>query len=160
MSVYDNVTKQFNKAADLMNQIQSRPGTPYDPLRVREDLKRLARRAREAEVRRERTENGPRLIFVLRENPTLAEISFVGNSAIKTERLEKLTRLRPGDVLTRDAVGKARDAVLREYRTQGHPRTQVRADLARTADGREILQILINEGRKLKVEDLVVHALV
>jgi outer membrane protein insertion porin family len=145
------------KAEDLMGQIQSRPGTPYDPRRVREDLKRLAKLARDAEVRRERTGDGPRLIFILRENPTLGGVQFVGNSAIKTERLEKIARLRPGDVLTRDAVGKARDAVLREYRVQGFPRTQVRADLARTADGKEFLQVSINEGRRLKIEDLVIH---
>lgn len=145
------------KAEELMARIESREGTEFDTRKVRSDLKRLAEQAMEAGYAVSRADGGLRLTFILRENPVLDAIRFVGNSRIKTRDLEKLVRVRPGDVITRGAVSTAREAVQREYRTLGYMRTEVRADLVRGPDGGEVLQVFVNEGRKVKTKDLSIQ---
>jgi len=145
------------KAEDLLANIESRPGTKYDKEKLAADLKCLGKSAMDIEARREQTDGGVRLIFIVRENPTLAEVHFVGNSQIKSPDLAKVVRIRPGNVLTRDAVATAREGVLKEYRDRGYMRTQVTANLARTEKGGAVLQVLINEGKKMRVDDLVIH---
>ncbi len=147
------------KAEDLKEKIQSKVGKPYDREKVREDLKRLGALAWEwPTVSSEKVEGGVRLIFSLKENPVLDEIKIVGNTKVETKELEKLVRVEPGHVLTQDLVTKARESVQKEYRDLGYVRTQVEASLAQKPGSEgKVLQILISEGEKKRVDDVIIE---
>ena len=144
------------KAQDLLGQIASKPGSTYDTEQIAADLKNLARKAMFAEVRREAIKGGLRLVFIITENPTLADVKFVGNSQIKSTELAKVARIKAGEVITRETVGTARDGVLTEYHDRGFMRTQVAANIVKNEKGEAVLQVLIDEGKKMKVEDLLI----
>jgi len=146
---------------DLLRQMESRPGTRLDVVRLREDLKRISERVRSAEVRREGIPGGVRLVFVVEENPTLSDIRFIGNSELKTDHLRKVVRARPGDVISRQTLRESRDGVQKEYRQLGYSRAAVQADLVPVSpeeveSDRVILQIQIDEGPQIKVDDLLI----
>ncbi|HNY26432.1 MAG TPA: outer membrane protein assembly factor [Candidatus Sumerlaeota bacterium] len=147
------------KVEDLKEKIQSKVGKPYDREKVREDLKRLGARAWEwPTVRSEKVDGGVRLIFVLKENPVLDSIEIVGNTKIETKELVKLVRVEPGQVLTQDLVTKARESVQKEYRDNSYVQTKVEANLAQKPGSEgKVLQILISEGEKKRVDDVVIE---
>ncbi len=142
-------------------KIQTQPGMLLDRERLREDLKRLAPIAWNwPEVRSEEIQGGVRLIFILKENPTLDSIHIIGNVRIPGEQLRKAIRVKPGDILTRNAVEKARATVAAEYRGRGYLRADIQAELVvsgTTDKPAHVLQILVDEGRKVRVDDLIIE---
>lgn len=150
------------KPEDLLKRITSKEGTTYDRERLRDDLKRLAPLAWNwPQVSKRDVEGGIRLTFILRENPKLSSVEFVGNSQVETETLRKVIRMEPGDVLTRDVLEQVSQLVREEYRARGYLRTQVRAVLAQEYVGDEkkkgrALQVFVNEGQRKQVKDVEV----
>lgn len=145
------------KPDELTGKIQTRVGEPFASRQASADLKRLARMGMVGEVRTAERADGLAVIFSLRENATLGAVRFVGNSSISTSDLEKLIRIRPDDLVTQESVRTAREAVLKEYRRRGYMRVEVRADLAKGGEDGDVLQIFINEGRKIRVEDVEIQ---
>jgi outer membrane protein insertion porin family len=148
------------KSEDLSRLVESKPGTQLDRIRVREDLKRLAKYALDAEVRQEAAQDGVVLIFKLRENPVLKEVRFVGNSKVTTKHLQSVLRVQVGKTVSREELRKSREAVEKEYRFLGFMRAKIQADLVAPAAGavadEAVLQIQIEEGEKIRVEDVVI----
>ncbi len=154
------------KPEQLLQIIESKPGTEFDRMRLRNDLKNLAQRALRVDVRQELTADGLRLIFVLRENPVIADVRFIGNDQIKTSTLEKILRVGEGDVLSREDILETEKVVRREYRILGYMKAHVEVSIipAKPADPegpvrmdaaeRVILQVFIREGEKVKIDDL------
>jgi outer membrane protein insertion porin family len=140
--------------ARLNALVQSRVGQPYDAIEVREDLKRLSTVAREAEARRVAEGEGVKLIFALVENPKIRDISIVGNSKITTKRLLATLPVKAGEVLEVDSISRGREKILKDYRAAGHTRTEVRIQDIEHPDGLVSLQILINEGQRLKIKEI------
>jgi outer membrane protein insertion porin family len=152
------------KSDDLLRLVQSKPGAPFERLRVTEDLKRLSRFAVEADWRLENTKEGIVLVFKLRENPVLKEVRFVGNVKVKTKDLLPVISVQTGKTLSREEVRKSREAVEKEYRFLGFMRANIQADLVpvsakadETAADQAILQIQIEEGEKIRVRDVIIE---
>lgn len=146
------------KPDELKSKVAAHPGMAFDPAVMREDLKRLAPLAWDwPEARQEKAaDGGVRIVYVLHENPKLDAIEWIGNSKVSSKDLEKILHIKVGDVLTRDAVAQARESVLKEYAARGFARTEVQAQLVAGAgtDGGRTLQVLVNEGDKLRVEEM------
>ncbi|MFW6303840.1 MAG: POTRA domain-containing protein, partial [Candidatus Sumerlaeota bacterium] len=146
---------------ELMAKIQTEPGMLLDRERLREDLKRLAPLAWNwPEVRAEQVDGGIRLVFRLMENPRLDSIHIIGNVRISGEDLRKAVRVKPGDILTRNAVEKARESIAREYRGRGYLRADISAELVVSGTPEKpihILQVMVDEGRKVRVDDLLIE---
>ena len=137
--------------------IQSRTGTALDQAKVTADLKRLAKAGMVGQAKVRQGEGGMILTFIVEENATLEAVRFVGNTNIETRELDKVVRTRPDDLVTQETVQKARERVLEEYRRRGYMRVQVRADLAEGDAGKKVLQIYVNEGQKIRVEDVTIR---
>ena len=152
---FDGLAKLNEK--DLLGRIESRPGRSLDVLALRTDLKRLGEVARRVTVRRDEVEGGVRLVFEIEENPTLRDVRFVGNSRIATKKLKRALRIRPGDVLARDTVDLARRAVLKEYVRLGYAGTRVRAEVLDADGGRPLLQVSVDEGRRILITHVVIE---
>lgn len=152
-----------SKPQQLENMIKSKVGQPYRALTIRDDLARLAREVRTASVdARILADGGVRIAFSVVESPVLGKIHIVGNKKIKTARIESLIDKKPGDKIDEDFLVRIRNSILNQYHTLGMPQADVRLDLidvpgtgkaAQSAD----LQVLVNEGRQVKVEDVIIR---
>jgi len=89
-------------AADLLRDLATRPGRPYDPWALESDIRQLWGTGRYASIRWEapvREDGGVALTLVLEERPRLTKLEFRGNKKIGTEDLKSLAKkagLSPG----------------------------------------------------------------
>lgn len=87
--------------ATIMEVIQARPGQPYDPKVVQEDLARINALGYFADIApplvRTRP-NGIAITYRVVENPVISKISFVGNQKVPSDTLSALMDLSVGQV--------------------------------------------------------------
>ncbi|HKU80746.1 MAG TPA: POTRA domain-containing protein, partial [Candidatus Tumulicola sp.] len=87
--------------ATIMAVIQARPGQPYDPKVVQQDLARINALGYFADIApplvRERP-NGIAITYRVIENPVISKISFVGNNKVPSDTLLALMDLSVGQV--------------------------------------------------------------
>lgn len=160
----------------LKGRLSTKEGQPYNPLLVREDLTQLARVMRRANVRTEASgDNQVDVIFRVEEFPRLRNIQVMGNETIPTSKIESLVGVKPGDVLDDNVIGSLRRALTDEHRKRGLAEASVDVKVA-WADapaagaehqapgfggepgGREAdLQVIVNEGRRIIVDDVVIE---
>ena len=87
--------------ATIMAVVQARPGQPYDPKVVQEDLARINALGYFADIApplvRQRP-NGIAITYRVIENPTITKISFTGNQKVPSDTLLALMDLSVGQV--------------------------------------------------------------
>lgn len=152
-----------SKPEQLQRILKSKVGQPYRALTIRDDLARLAREVRTASAdARILADGGVRVTFSVVESPVLNKIHVIGNKKIKTARIESLVEKKAGDKIDEDFLVRVRSSILNQYHTLGMPQAEVKLDLvdvprkdnaAPAAD----LQVLVNEGRQIKVEDVIIR---
>ena len=85
----------------IMSVVASRPGQPYDPKAVQEDLARINALGYFADIAppliRQRP-NGIAITYRVVENPVLTKIDFVGNQKVPSDTLSALMDLSVGQV--------------------------------------------------------------
>ncbi len=151
----------------LLGRIGSRVGDPYSAAAIREDLRRLDPVVRTARVEaNDLPEGGVRVRFIIEEYPRLRELAILGNERLPTDRIQSLLGLEPGAVLEDRLLDRLRGSLLNEYQMLGLPEAQVRLHVldvetdpaaAGEAGPRADLQVAINEGRQVRVEDVIIE---
>ncbi len=143
---------------EILRQIHTRPGRPYDAEEIEDDVRRLSgtRKFVEVNPRYQDVPGGRIVIFEVIERPVLRYVKFVGNQKTLTstwkskKNLLKEAGIKPGDALDPFAVEEGRRRIEEHYRDKGY--SQVRVTIAEgteTSDRGAIY--VINEGPKKRV---------
>ncbi len=118
----------------ILNEMQTRVGRPYDPALIQRDVRKLASRswfvAVEPEI--EKTPEGRIVTIKVVERPTIRYIEYLGNDVeflgrggIRDKTLAKETGLKVGGSIDPYAVEEARRKLIALYRRNGFNTTQV-----------------------------------
>lgn len=154
------------KPDELSDRLSLKVGQPYDQLMERDDLTQLSRIMRRVNVLREPMPNNQiRLTYVVEEFPRLRNIQIIGNKAVSEERIHVLTPLKPGDVLDNNALEALRRALRGEYEKMGLTSAKVDVNVsivlpremgagAAKEFAQADLQIVIDEGERIKIDDM------
>lgn len=136
----------------LLAHIRTRPGRPFDPTIIEEDVRRLNRSRLCMNVRpmTRRVPGGWLVVFQVDERPTLQEVRIIGNDRIRASVLRKEVNLKPGDPLDPFAVEEGRRKIEEYYRKQGFPKARITIFEGDKVGDRRAIYI-INEGPKQKV---------
>lgn len=112
----------------------------------------------EIQIARELPE-GIYLQIVVEENPILAGMEILGNRKLKklklTEALKEL--VSTGKPVSRNQVFKVRQTLLDLYQGEGYEQAEVEATLRDVQDARATLYIVIDEGRRTRIREVVFH---
>lgn len=145
----------------IKNGLSTKEGEAYNALLLREDVTRLGEIMQMVGYSVEpRDDKSVRVRFTVVEFPRLREMKAVGNNQLKSERLDKIANLKPGDVLDGNTIKSLQKALLDEYRTLGLASARVDVSILPvegTAEGvasEADLQIIIQEGDEIIVDDL------
>jgi outer membrane protein insertion porin family len=140
-------------------RLKTSAGKPYNSADTGADLKELGRIMRTARIDTQTTEGGKLVVtFIVTEYPRFRHLQIVGNSKVKTERIETLAKLKAGDVLNETTQNGIQRSIRNEYRAVGMPQAQVNTNLIDVPETSEAdLQIVINEGEQVKVGDVVIQ---
>ncbi len=150
----------------LRARLQTREGAPLRAVELQEDLRRLGALMRTASVDVEPRGEGAAVIYRVEEFPRLRELQVIGNSELKTERIESILGVKQGDVLDDDMQRRLRRSIANEYQTRGMPQTKVTLNVidVAAADAPSSpatpladLQVVVDEGRQVLADDLILR---
>ncbi len=139
----------------ILQKIKTQIGRVPRQETIREDLKRLYNTHWFFSVEPifRRTEKGLVLVFKVVERPMIERIEYRGNKHISTEKLEKLTGLKPGDPLDISLNQRLARRIEEEYHKKGFPYAKVTLAKGGSRDDREVI-FEIDEGQKLVVTSI------
>jgi outer membrane protein insertion porin family len=145
--------------SQILNEMQTRVGRPYDPALIQRDVRKLASRswfvAVEPEI--EKTDQGRIVIIKVAERPTIRYIEYLGNDVeflgrggIRDKALAKETGLKVGGSIDPYAVEDARRKIIDMYRRNGFNNTQVSVLEGNKPTDHGVV-FIINEGSAQKI---------
>ena len=154
------------RPAQILPRLKVQAGKPYSSIDARADLKELSRTMRTASISTVPGETGGvTVIYNVTEFPRFRKLQVIGNQAVKTERIETLARLKPGDVLDQNVLRSLRQALREEYRVRGMPQAKIDLKMSEVPENPEAerkipqadLQIVITEGTPVVCKDVIIR---
>jgi outer membrane protein insertion porin family len=139
----------------ILREIQTRVGRPFDPTLVQRDVRKLASKSWFVDVQPavERTPEGRVVTFRVVERPVIRYVQYLGNEGIKDKKLAKETELKVGGSVDPYAVEEARRKLIALYHTNGYNDVQITV-VEGTKPTDHGVVFVINEGKSKKVWDV------
>jgi outer membrane protein assembly complex protein YaeT len=96
------------------------------------------------------------IVFKITENRrvTVKSVGFKGNAAFKSDCLQKICKLKTGDIFIKKKVDDAVELLKRFYQSNGYEDVLIRLDI--TQDFKKEISFHILEGRHYKMGDLII----
>jgi outer membrane protein insertion porin family len=145
--VIQRILVQGNQRVDtetVLAYLSLRPGAAFDPVLVDQSLKTLFATNFFADVRFEQV--GGDLIVRVTENPTVNQVLFEGNSAVKSDKLDEEVQIEPRSWYTQARVQADRRRILQIYRASGRFAAEVTPMIRELPQNRVDVIFEINEG--------------
>jgi len=140
----------------VRNQIRLRPGEPYDPEVVEQDVVRITHLGRFGSVRAEveATDRGGLIVtYVVEEQPLISDVQVVGNKAISDQELLGLALLQPGDPADPFLIENAVRNITDRYAKEGFFVADVSID-EQTLEESGILLFRVREGPRVRIREI------
>jgi outer membrane protein insertion porin family len=136
----------------ILNQLQTRVGRPFDPALVQRDVRKLASRGWFVDVQPayEQGPGGRIVIFKVLERPVIRYVEYLGNKGIRTKKLSKETELKVGGPVDPYAVEEARRKLVELYHRNGYNNVQITV-LEGNQPMHKGVVFVINEGTAQKI---------
>ncbi len=143
-------------AEQILNQLQTRVGRPFDPALVQRDVRKLTSRGWFVDVQPtyEQAANGRVVIFKVVERPVIRYVEYLGNYKVRTKKLAKETELKVGGPVDPYAVEEARRKLVALYQRSGFNNVQVSILEGNKATDQGVV-FIINEGSAQKIWKVV-----
>ena len=131
----------------IRSYIKTRPGRPFNPETIREDIRRLNRTRMFINVSTEYRRSGDAITVIFRvvERPTINYIQYLGNKKQSNNRLARETKLKVGEPLDPYTVEEARTKLIDYYKSKGMGEVHISVLEGMNPDDRGII-FSINEG--------------
>jgi outer membrane protein insertion porin family len=141
----------------VTNRIHSELGQNLDRDKIREDIQALFSLGyfETIEVESLKTAQGLALIYRVKEKPVLSELTFEGNSEIKTEELQEASGLKAFEIFNKNKLKDGLEKMQKLYEDKGYylaKITPVVTDIA--ANDQVSLLIKVEENDKVKVKKI------
>jgi outer membrane protein insertion porin family len=145
--------------AVILGAVRARLGSPFNPSQLSEDLRSIFALGffDDVQMRVEDFEGGVRVTFVVSERPFVRDIDFVGNDKIATTALQEKIDLKLGRVYNPVEVQRARDRLVEHYEEEGYFEVQIAPQVDKFPDGDVRVTFSINEGRRITIDQIVIH---
>ncbi|HEY2413118.1 MAG TPA: POTRA domain-containing protein, partial [Pirellulaceae bacterium] len=139
----------------ILNEMQTRVGRPYDPVMVQRDVRKLATKSWfvSVEPQIQQTAAGRVVIIKVVERPTIRYVEYLGNKGIRDTKLAKETGLKVGGSIDPYEVEDARRKIIDLYKTSGYNDIQVTILEGNKAIDTGVV-FVIDEGAYQKVWDV------
>lgn len=137
--------------------INTREGTAYADGDLSDDLDRIYNMGYFGDIRvtREEAENGIKVIFHVKEKPTIRQIQFKGNHSYDNEKIRENITLKSGSILNIFEVKKDIEAIKELYKEKNYHQCEVSYELKELSHNRADLVFTISEGDKTFIREIV-----
>lgn len=137
-------------------RITQKLGEPLSQERVNEDIKGIFRMEYFDDVRAEVEpfEGGIRLIYVVKEKPTIAKIELQGNSRLDDSKLRERLTIKTGAIADSTLIQDNARRLRAYYEEKGYWLSRIVPVIKRITDDKVSLTYLIEEGEKVKIRKI------
>jgi len=140
----------------VRNRISQRVGRPLDAEGVREDIKKIYGMGYFDDVRVEMDffEGGVKLIYMLREKPVVARVSFYGNDEFDDDRLKEHVTITRGSIADENLINDNALQIKAFYESEGYWLAEVVPLVRRVGESSVHITYLIDEGEKIRIDEI------
>ncbi|MFQ5655970.1 MAG: outer membrane protein assembly factor BamA [Candidatus Methylomirabilales bacterium] len=140
----------------IRQRIQIQVGDPFSPEKIRGDVERIFKMGffDDVVVQAEELEGGLRVIYAVKEKPTIRTILIEGSRAIEEEDLRDQIDIAAGTIFNPQAVGRNADKVKQFYEGEGYYTAQVTGRFDKVSDQEVDVIFDIQEGAPFYVRDI------
>jgi outer membrane protein insertion porin family len=140
-------------------KVSQKIGEPLSQEKTTEDIKTIYKMGYfdDVKVEIEPFEGGIKVIFVVKEKPTIVKVEFQGNKKYKDEDLKDKIALTPGAIsdvtLINDNAGKLK----KFYEDEGYYLARVVPIVKKAEEGEVSVTYQIEEGKKVKIKEIKIE---
>ncbi len=144
----------------VLAKVQTKPGGPYQDAVVSEDIRRIFALGYFTDVRAdvETLPDGLKLVFAVKEKPTIAEIMLEGNRRLGRKRVETLFAVKRGTLYDPRKVKEGIDLIKAEYVRKGYAECEIvsRGEVNEAENTARVF-LLIDEGPRTRISRVLVE---
>ncbi len=144
----------------ILSKIQTKQGLELKQQVINEDIKRLYATGFFEDVRLDVEElpDGYKMIVIVEEKPIIKQITLVGNTVFKEDKLRKTLGVIEGQILDRKAVKKGEEEIRKLYANKGYRFLDIQTEVTVDPQTKEsVIAIKIFEGKKYKISKIGVE---
>lgn len=135
--------------------LKSKPGEPFDPKTVNEDVKALYRSAYFDQVTaKSDTTSGLRLVFQVVEKPAIRTVNLVGNKEVSDDTIKEKMNLTSRRFLDRKKLQAGVDELKAYYQDQGYYGTEIKMSETAVEENQVDVTLNVTEGEKKVIDDI------
>ena len=127
--------------------LKSRPGEPFDPATVEQDVKAIYRMGFFDDVQAELSPDGV-LTYAVKEKPFIREVKIQGASQVGKDKIESAFGVGARTILDRTKVADGVDKVRKLYSEQGYVNAAVDHSVTVEASNQAVITLDITEGSR------------
>lgn len=127
--------------------LKSRPGEPFDPATVEQDVKAIYRMGFFDDVQAELSPDKV-LTYAVKEKPFIREVKIQGASQVGRDKIESAFGVGPRTILDRTKVADGVDKVRKLYSEQGYVNAAVDHSVTVEASNQAVITLDITEGSR------------
>lgn len=133
--------------------LKSRPGDPFDPAIVEQDVKAIFRMGFFDDVQAELAPDGV-LTYAVKEKPYVREVKVQGASQLSREKIEAALGVSQRTILDRTKIAEGVEKVRKLYNDQGYVNALVDYAVTVEANNQAVVTLDINEGGRLLIKKI------
>lgn len=139
----------------VLQKVKTKPGEPYDPARVREDVRAIYALGYFQDVLVDLDAQG-RLVFLVAERPAVRDWKVEGSKAVDAEEINKAVTLKKKEIPEEAKIDQAAKTIRDLFREKGYYLVDVRTEIVPVADGKNQVDVIykVSEGEKVRLKDL------
>ncbi|MDQ7002786.1 MAG: POTRA domain-containing protein, partial [Ghiorsea sp.] len=140
----------------VMVKVHSKTGEALDKRVISQDIRRLFATGYFSDVyaEGERVEGGIKLIYMVKENPVIANVSFEGNKELSNKKLRPKMKIKPGFILSPLVESIDTNMIRKAYLKKGYYQVAVQIETTPLDDGRVDVKVNVDEGMVTHIKDI------
>ncbi|MDQ7059103.1 MAG: outer membrane protein assembly factor BamA [Ghiorsea sp.] len=140
----------------VIAKVHSKAGLALDRRVISQDIRRLFATGYFSDVytEGERVEGGIKLIYVVKENPVIASVSFEGNEELSNKKLRPKMKIKPSLILSPLVERIDTNMIRKAYLAKGYYQVDVNIEAIPLDDGRVDVKVRIDEGTVTHIKDI------
>jgi outer membrane protein insertion porin family len=140
-------------------RIKSKPDTIFSQETTQEDIKDLYNLGYFDDIRIEIEpfEGGIKLIFILKEKPTIISIDFQGNKKFDADKLKEKITITPGAIANHPLIMDNTRKIISFYQSEGYWRVDVFPVIRNISEDSVAVTFQIEEGPKVTIDKIIIE---
>jgi outer membrane protein insertion porin family len=140
-------------------KIAQKIGQPVAQEKINEDIKTIFKMGYfdDVKVEIEAFEGGVKLIYIVKEKPTIIKVDFQGNKQIEDSKIREKISITSGSIADTVLIQDNASKISKFYEEEGHWLTNVVPVVKKATEDEVTLTYQIDEGDKVKVKNIIIE---